>query len=120
MAIRPEDYLRSSTKIQQLIKLTLAVRKGIPKKYWNNLHALFKAHPEVIETHQLALSMAELGDIWQCPTIESVVRRLHLMTHKSQGAMTYEVQDGSPGPGTIVHLTFSVPANVEGVQKHGQ
>ena len=29
--------------------------------------ALFKHHPEVIETHQLTLSSAELRILWRCP-----------------------------------------------------
>jgi hypothetical protein len=120
MASRPEEYLRSSSKIQQLIKLTLAIQKCIPKKYSNHLTALFKRHPEVIDHHELTLTIAELGDIWQCPTTESVARRLHLMTHKSQGAMTYEVREESPGPNNLVLLTFSVPANVEGALQNGR
>ena len=42
--------------MQQLVRLTLAVRAQLPKKYWTQLHAVFKRHPEVIETHQLTLT----------------------------------------------------------------
>ena len=37
-----ERYLASSTNIQHLVRLTLAVRARIPKKYQTQLHALFK------------------------------------------------------------------------------
>ena len=114
-----ERYLSNSTHMQHVIRLTLAVRAQLPKKYQTQLHALFKQYPEVIEMHQLTLTSAELGDLWQCPVME-LPRLLHLMTRRSHGTMTYEMQVGSPGVGATIHLTFHVPEDVQGGPRDGQ
>ena len=119
MMTERERYLANSTHMQHVIRLTLAVRARIPKKYWTRLHTLFKCHPEVIERHQLTLSMTELHDLWPCPVME-LPRLLHLMTRGSHGTMTYERQVGSPGVGDTMHLTFHVPEDVQGGPRDGQ
>jgi hypothetical protein len=110
-----ERYLGNSTHIQHVIRLTLAVRAQLPKKYWEKLQLLFKYHPEVIERHQLTLSIAELGTVWHCPIAE-LPRLLHLMTRPSHGTMTYEIQIGEPGTDDTIQLTFTVPMDAQGGQ----
>ena len=111
-----ERYLSNSTHMQHLIRLTLAVRAQLPKKYQTQLHALFKQYPEVIEMHQLMLSMTELCNLWHCPVAE-LPRLLHLMTRRSHGTMTYEMQAGSPVMGDTIQLTFTVPVDPQGGQR---
>jgi hypothetical protein len=118
MAVAREAYFRDQTRIWQLIRLTQAIQARIPKVHHRRLVTLFKAHPEVIDTHQLTLSTAELGLLWRCPAAQ-VARVLHLMTRGSQGAMTYRIAEGSPGPGNLVQLTFTVPDAGQGGPKHG-
>ena len=114
-----ERYLGNSTNMRHLVRLTLAVRAQLPKKYRTQLHTLFKCHPEVIETHQLTLTSAELRDLWQSP-VDALPRLLALMTRGSHGTMTYEMQAGSPGVGDTIQLTFTVPVDVQGGHKDGQ
>ena len=111
-----ERYLGNSTHMQHLIRLTLAVRAQLPKKYQTQLHALFKQYPEVIEMHQLTLSMTELCDLWQSP-VDALPRLLDLMTRRSHGTMTYEIQAGPPGVGDTIQLTFTVPVDPQGGQR---
>jgi hypothetical protein len=110
-----ERYLGNSTNMQHVIRLTLAVRAQLPKKYWTQLQLLFKQHPEVIERHQLTLAMTELHDLWHCPVME-LPRLLHLMTRRSHGTMTYEIHLGEPGTDNTIQLTFCVPMDAQGGQ----
>ena len=75
--------------------------------------------PEVIEMHQLTLSMTELCNLWHCPVVE-LPRLLDLMTRRSHGTMTYGIQAGQPGVGDTIHLTFTVPVDVQGGHTDGQ
>ena len=119
MMTERERYLMNSTHMQHLIRLTLAVQAQIPKKYWTKLQTLFKYHPEVIERHQLTLSLTELHDLWQCPVLE-LPRLLHLMTCRSHGKMTYQIEPGPPGMGDMIQLTFTVPMDAQGGQCDGR
>jgi hypothetical protein len=119
MMTNRERYLGNSTNMRHLVRLTLAVRAQLPKKYWGKLHAVFKHHPEVIETHQLTLTMTELRLLWRCPVVE-LPRLLDLMTRGSHGTMTYEIQAGQPGIGDTIQLTFHVPVDIQGGKRDGR
>ncbi len=54
-----ERYLASSTNMQHLVRLTLAVRAQLPKKYRTQLHALVQA--AILRSSRRISSPSECG-----------------------------------------------------------
>ena len=108
-----ERYLANSTNMQHLVRLTLAVRAQLPKKYRTQLHALFKHHPEVIETHQLTLTSRSCATSGSVRSTE-LPRLLHLMTRRQSRHDDLRDPGRTPGVGDTIQLTFTVPVDVQG------
>ena len=86
--------------------------RRIPKKYEKKIIALFKAHPQVVETHKIETCTAILGILWRCKAVE-VPKLLRLMTARSKGDITYHLGDKQLSFGMPVTITFAISEAVE-------
>ena len=86
--------------------------RRIPKKYEKKIIALFKAHPQVVETHVIETYTAILGIHWRCQASE-VPELLRLMTARSKGDITYHFGAKQLSFGMPVTITFAISEAVE-------
>ncbi len=103
-----EQYREECQRSWPIVDFCLAVMRRIPKKYEKKIIALFKAHPQVVDTHKIETCTAILGFRWRCNVAE-VPELLRLMTARSKGDITYHLGDKQRSFGMPVTLTFTIP-----------
>ncbi len=107
-----EQYREDCQRSWPLIVFFLAVMRRIPKKYEKKIIALFKAHPQVIDTHKIETCTAILGFRWRCNAAE-VPELLRLMTVRWKGDINYRLGDKQLSLGMPLTITFTIPEDVE-------
>jgi hypothetical protein len=113
-----DAYRRDERKMQQLLDLTQAVLARIPKKYEEQLIALFRHFPEASETHLVETTTAYLGLIWHCGGgAEEALQLLSPMTVRSRGGMTSRIGDSQFCLGATIQIQFTI--DIAGGPHHG-
>ena len=104
----PRQQYLEDCQISPLIAFHRALMRRIPKKYEQQVIALLRKHPEVVQTQRLEITTLQLGILWRCPT-PAVPDLLRRMTARSNGDITYYVGENPSGRGQLVTLVCAIP-----------